>query len=698
MFLFGSNGKAGIGATSTPSAMLSITGAAGNNNLLSIASSSGTNFFTLGANGRVGLGTTTPSAALSITGTAGNNNLLSIASSTGTTLFIINAAGRVGIGTSTVSASSSALLTVNGNIRVGTSTAQAGCINSFGGGQIAGTCSSDENLKTNIMDLGNLSSKFESLRVINFNWNNTARDLYDNNTEMNNIGYVAQNVETLFPELVSTNSEGYKQVNYSGMSLYAVQAVKELVLGTKEASTTLANLSSTVENNFSQASSTLVSLSSAVAANYLEASTTLSALTSVVDNNYSNVSSLITGLSNTVNANYTDASSTFNNVFTLIASSTAALQTQITDITNVIEISNAPANALTISSLGVVGIGNDATPLGDEVLRVSGRVRATGFDIDSAADLAENFEAVEAMDAGTVVAFSTTTTQWNTGSGSSTDEMYVMSTVRKAREAQEAVGVISTNPGVTLGKSVQNGVPVAFSGRVPVKVTTENGEIKRGDYLTVSLTMAGHAMKLTGEGRAIGRALSDYEEGREKVLMLVDSGAQKLDLEGKTATTTGMLTTGNIDLNANGVAINNIKSLASANGTWSIDEDGRVVATMLCLEDVCIDKTTLTNVLQISGQQGIVLGTSTLPVLSNSSTTTETSSSTETTTGGGSEETATTTPPTDEQATTTEEIPPPIEEQIPPVEEVPPPSEIPPENPPVDEIPPVPPAEETPTP
>jgi hypothetical protein len=340
-----------------------------------------------------------------------------------------------------------------------------------------------------------------------------------------------------------------------------------------------------------------------------------------VSNNYLEASSSIANLITTVNANYTEASSSIAAVTGLITSNTANLQSQVTAINSKINVVNAPTNAVTISSLGVVGIGNDGTQLGNEMLRVSGRVRATGFDIDSAADLAENFEAVEAVDAGTVVAFSTTTTQWSTGEATSTDDTYTMSTVRKAREAHEAVGVISTNPGVVLGKNVPNGVPVAFSGRIPVKITTENGEVKRGDYLTVSETMPGYAMKLTGEGRSIGRALSDYVLGRDKVLMLVESGVQKLDLEGKTATTTGMLTTGNIDLNANGVAITNIKSLASANGTWSIDENGRVVAKILCLEDGCIDKSTLTNMLQVAGQAGVVLGASTSTVLTTSTTT-----------------------------------------------------------------------------
>lgn len=269
-----------------------------------------------------------------------------------------------------------------------------------------------------------------------------------------------------------------------------------------------------------------------------------------------------------------------------------------------------------------------------------------------------------------------------------------MSTVRKAREAYEAVGVVSTNPGIVLGKRGVNAVPVAFSGRIPVKVTTENGEIKRGDYITVSATIPGYAMKLTGEGRVIGRALSDYTQGKDKVLMLVENGVQKLDLEGKTATTTGMLTSGNIDLNANGVAITNIKSLASANGTWSIDENGRIVAKQICLEDLCIDKNTLTNLLNISGQQGVVMGTSTSGSGGQATTTPDTTATT-------TPDTATTTPeipPEPEVATSTNQNPeggqPVVEEPIPPIlpPEEPvvetPPQVIPPLVPPVEETPP----------
>ncbi|MEZ0209181.1 MAG: beta strand repeat-containing protein, partial [Candidatus Paceibacterota bacterium] len=231
------------------------------------------------------------------------------------------------------------------------------------------------------------------------------------------------------------------------------------------------------------------------------------------------------------------------------------------------------------------------------------------------ADLAESYTATEAVDAGTVVAFSTSTTAWSAMKGSATstaevDDVYDIAGVRKARSASEAIGVISTNPGLHMGASIINGVPVALAGRVPVKVTTQNGVIKSGDYLTVSTSTPGYAMKLTGSGKAIGRAISDYVEGRDKVMMAIENGYQAVDMLADNATTT-LLTSGNLDLDANGVAIINIKSLASANGTWSIDENGRIVAKVFCLEDVCIDKTQLTNILNSTGQSGVVAGTST---------------------------------------------------------------------------------------
>ncbi|MEK7154302.1 MAG: hypothetical protein AAB792_01975, partial [Patescibacteria group bacterium] len=59
-------------------------------------------------------------------------------------------------------------------------------------------------------------------------------------------------------------------------------------------------------------------------------------------------------------------------------------------------------------------------------------------------------------------------------------------------------------------------VPVALAGRVPVKVSIENGLISVGDFLTVSST-PGVAMKATKAGRVIGQALEPYSDSETEI-------------------------------------------------------------------------------------------------------------------------------------------------------------------------------------
>ena len=74
------------------------------------------------------------------------------------------------------------------------------------------------------------------------------------------------------------------------------------------------------------------------------------------------------------------------------------------------------------------------------------------------------------------------------------------------------MGVISTYPAVEMGTPYdkKRDVPVALSGRVPVKVTTSNGAIKVGDPVTSS-HIPGVGMKATRGGRIIGFAINSYD-------------------------------------------------------------------------------------------------------------------------------------------------------------------------------------------
>lgn len=86
------------------------------------------------------------------------------------------------------------------------------------------SCSSDERLKKNIIDLSkNTLETLVSIKTVNFNWTNgTDTD--------NHIGFLAQDLEQYYPELVSVASNGYFQVNYAGMTPIIVQAIREMNL------------------------------------------------------------------------------------------------------------------------------------------------------------------------------------------------------------------------------------------------------------------------------------------------------------------------------------------------------------------------------------------------------------------------------------------------------------------------------------
>src|SRR3989338_4869755 len=82
-----------------------------------------------------------------------------------------------------------------------------------------------------------------------------------------------------------------------------------------------------------------------------------------------------------------------------------------------------------------------------------------------------------------------------------------------ASSSYPMLGIISTKPGLRLKDweyDPQNNRAVALSGRVPVKISLENGDIKTGDRLTVSKTKPGHAMRQTEPGQSVGIAMEEF--------------------------------------------------------------------------------------------------------------------------------------------------------------------------------------------
>jgi hypothetical protein len=98
------------------------------------------------------------------------------------------------------------------------------------------------------------------------------------------------------------------------------------------------------------------------------------------------------------------------------------------------------------------------------------------------------------------------------------------------------MGVVSTNPGLVFDRGetylagnnanliTEDRTVVAMIGRVPVKVSLENGDIAVGDPLAAA-SVPGAAMKATKAGQIIGYALESSVELREgKILAWLQLG------------------------------------------------------------------------------------------------------------------------------------------------------------------------------
>jgi hypothetical protein len=82
--------------------------------------------------------------------------------------------------------------------------------------------SSDERLKKDIVPLqGTILDKLAQLRTVMFTWK-------EGGDTSRHIGFIAQNMQGVFPELVTVGDSGHLQVNYGGITPVLVKAVNEL--------------------------------------------------------------------------------------------------------------------------------------------------------------------------------------------------------------------------------------------------------------------------------------------------------------------------------------------------------------------------------------------------------------------------------------------------------------------------------------
>jgi hypothetical protein len=227
-----------------------------------------------------------------------------------------------------------------------------------------------------------------------------------------------------------------------------------------------------------------------------------------------------------------------------------------------------------------------------------------------AADYAENYPVAPGAEYGDVMAVgSQMVNTYDVGSDGNIDWTKAKGQVTqlvKTTQAYQAstIGIVSDNHGdfTSAGYNINdsdNPMPIALNGRVPVKVTTENGAIAPGDYVTTSATHPGYAMKATAAGTVIGQALESFTSSTPGMMMVfVRSGywpgEQVADVAGANINASGTVTTQNLVVT--GAATIKDLTVTGRATLAELDVAGRTVT-----QDLEVADTITTNVLKVAG-------------------------------------------------------------------------------------------------
>jgi hypothetical protein len=215
-----------------------------------VLNTNNTERFRINSSGNVGIGTSSPTSTLTLGNTTGSVS----GELTLNPAFTANEGGQINIrksvngstadwvidqyGTSasdarfrifnSIGESNGITILENGNVGMGVLTPSVRL--QVGGDIIANSIagSSDVRFKTHISPIENPLKKVLQLRGVHFDWN--TKDFPDRKfSDQKAIGFIAQEVEKVLPEVVQTEKtpEGYKAVQYDKVVALLVEAIKE---------------------------------------------------------------------------------------------------------------------------------------------------------------------------------------------------------------------------------------------------------------------------------------------------------------------------------------------------------------------------------------------------------------------------------------------------------------------------------------
>ena len=93
------------------------------------------------------------------------------------------------------------------------------------------SCTSDSTLKTDITKYNPNLENLSSLECVTFRWKDLPQTPFTADSNSKQVGLIAQEVEKAFPELVYTDSRGYKAISYNGLSRRSRRGQKSEIRG-----------------------------------------------------------------------------------------------------------------------------------------------------------------------------------------------------------------------------------------------------------------------------------------------------------------------------------------------------------------------------------------------------------------------------------------------------------------------------------
>ncbi|MDP3795198.1 MAG: hypothetical protein Q8R13_04725 [bacterium] len=292
--------------------------------------------------------------------------------------------------------------------------------------------------------------------------------------------------------------------------------------------------------------------------------------------------------------------------FQLVGNSAgAANTTKSTAGRGLIDLNAAVSNGAVGADGNLVTIANNGTTR--FIFDQEGTGHADDVWTDNAYDLAEEYDLTEPSTEGTVVVVDPTLKDRFMPSTSKDQVPTGVVSYHTAQLGSSFGNIREKYPQLGLRDSYTHPHPIALVGRVPVKVSTENGPIKIGERIAVS-SIKGMGMKATASGYTLGVALDNFDGSSGApcspstnsgtiyscgmILTFVNLGYSRIDDEiasvasGDLAMTDGTgwtidQQTGRIKasytLDMDAKDIINIRSLLSSSGKWSLDADGKLV-------------------------------------------------------------------------------------------------------------------------